>query len=311
MIDILHQKPLLGRQVDWAHPLAKGLVGCWLFNETSGNKVYDLSNNGGDGDITQFTWGDSGLTHDALNDQNIALPSAYTPLDGGVFTVISRVKVFSITADRGIFYTDVHAGSEPLLLWFDNAGVDHFGALVSTTSTTTASILGGIVPIADRWYSVCLTWDGSTIRLYIDGIEDTAGGFPASFAGVLQITDSQYHWGNDNGLTRDLLGVIEYGMIYNRGFTAKEALLAHREPYVMFQQNRAKLFSVTGGIAVFASISDGLGISDTIVTKTGYIRSAADSVGISDVLTRIATYIRSLASNLATTDTINTARNLK
>ena len=69
-------------------------------------------------------------------------------------------------------------------------------------------------------------------------------------------------------------------------------------------------FSV-GGAAVFASISDGLGISDTIATKTGYIRSAIDSVGISDVLARIATYIRSLAVNLATTDTINTARNLK
>ena len=66
-----------------------------------------------------------------------------------------------------------------------------------------------------------------------------------------------------------------------------------------------------GGAAIFASISDGLGISDTITTKTSYIRSVADSVGISDVLTRIATYIRSLASNLATTDTINTARNLK
>ena len=69
--------------------------------------------------------------------------------------------------------------------------------------------------------------------------------------------------------------------------------------------------TIAGGIAVFASISDGLGISDTIATKTGYIRSAVDSVGISDVLTRIATYIRSLASNLATTDTINTASNLK
>ena len=65
------------------------------------------------------------------------------------------------------------------------------------------------------------------------------------------------------------------------------------------------------GAALFASISDSLGISDTVVTKTGYIRSAVDSVGISDVLTRIATYIRNLAVNLATTDTINTARSLK
>ena len=68
---------------------------------------------------------------------------------------------------------------------------------------------------------------------------------------------------------------------------------------------------VSGGAAIFASISDGLGINDTIATKTGHARSISDGLGISDTLTRIGTYIRSLASNLATTDTINTARNLK
>ena len=86
-------------------------------------------------------------------------------------------------------------------------------------------------------------------------------------------------------------------------------VIAH--PSIIFPANVRVGVPVVGGITVFASISDGLGISDTVVTKTSYIRSVADNVGISDVLIRIATYIRSLSSNLVTTDTINTASNLK
>ncbi len=35
-------KPPLGSIIDWSHPLADGLVGCWLFNEGSGKVILDL-----------------------------------------------------------------------------------------------------------------------------------------------------------------------------------------------------------------------------------------------------------------------------
>jgi hypothetical protein len=38
-------KPVLGSTIDFNHPLSQGLVGCWLFNEQAGNKIYDLANN--------------------------------------------------------------------------------------------------------------------------------------------------------------------------------------------------------------------------------------------------------------------------
>ena len=45
-------KPPLGARLIPGHPLANGLVGCWLMNEGSGNKVYDLSGNGNSGTLT-------------------------------------------------------------------------------------------------------------------------------------------------------------------------------------------------------------------------------------------------------------------
>src|SRR3990172_6713988 len=37
-------KPTLGSQINWGHPLAQGLVGCWLMNEGCGGKSYNLVN---------------------------------------------------------------------------------------------------------------------------------------------------------------------------------------------------------------------------------------------------------------------------
>jgi hypothetical protein len=48
-------KPPLGAKINFAHPLAKGIVGCWLLNEGMGDKVYDLSGNGNTGTLANFS----------------------------------------------------------------------------------------------------------------------------------------------------------------------------------------------------------------------------------------------------------------
>ena len=36
------EKPPPGAQIDWGHPLARGLVGCWLFHEGAGSSLANL-----------------------------------------------------------------------------------------------------------------------------------------------------------------------------------------------------------------------------------------------------------------------------
>ena len=38
-------KPPVGSQINWGHPLAQGLVGCWLMNEGGGKRLQDLYSN--------------------------------------------------------------------------------------------------------------------------------------------------------------------------------------------------------------------------------------------------------------------------
>jgi hypothetical protein len=37
------QKPPIGATIDWSHPLAQGLVGCWMFNEGGGIPINIVS----------------------------------------------------------------------------------------------------------------------------------------------------------------------------------------------------------------------------------------------------------------------------
>ena len=47
-------KPPLVTLLRQGHPLSKGLVGCWLFNERGGDSVYDASGQGNTGTLTDM-----------------------------------------------------------------------------------------------------------------------------------------------------------------------------------------------------------------------------------------------------------------
>ncbi len=312
MIDLLHQKPLLGRQINWAHPLAKRLVGCWVINEGSGNKVYDIASHkydldfnnspiwvpGKDGAAIDFTAGSSQyleINVGILQAYPITMACWFRANDITTDYVLMGLVDQSETSVRFLMMANGTAGGDPI-----RAFADAGRQALTTTGYS-----------ANTWHHACVIYENVNDRsAYIDG---GSKGTESSADSVTTANLDRFSICRAGDLTPSSYfdGQIDIPMVWNRILSDDEVEWLHREPYSMFQQNRARLFSVTGGIAVFASISDGLGISDTITTTTGHARSIVDSVGISDVLTRIATYIRSLAVNLATTDTINTARNLK
>ena len=75
-------KPRIGLRLNHSHPLANNLVGCWLMNEGSGNKAYDLSGNENDGTIINALWGGGALNFDGTGDYvdipNVILTTNYT-----------------------------------------------------------------------------------------------------------------------------------------------------------------------------------------------------------------------------------------
>ncbi len=80
-------KPPLGSIIDWSHPLADGLVGCWLFNEGTGNIATNLAKYELPGNlINSPLWGDNGVHTDGARNYIRILDNGFYSKDE--FTVI-------------------------------------------------------------------------------------------------------------------------------------------------------------------------------------------------------------------------------
>ena len=88
-------KPPLGSIIDHEHPLSRGLVMALLMNEGSGNRIYDLTNNGNDGVLTNGPLWKPGRNGAAIefdgNNDRIECGSN-TSLLSGAFSISARMR---------------------------------------------------------------------------------------------------------------------------------------------------------------------------------------------------------------------------
>jgi hypothetical protein len=189
--------------------------------EGTGTTAFDRTSNSYDGTLnSDVGWSGDKLSFDGSH-SGVSIMSA-KPLDGGTaFTIMMRANADDISSDRGLFYTANHAGSDPLLFWMDNAATDKIGAIVTTSAGTTGAKYSGTALSASTDYHVALTWDGSTVRLYVNGTEDTTGTLPASIGGTLKASGaSSYRIGQSSSVDKSFDGTIDRISILDAALSA-------------------------------------------------------------------------------------------
>lgn len=226
------------------HWASKGLVGCWLMNEGSGNKVYDLSGNGNHGtNVNTPSWspGKYGIAPLMSGDEVNHYDTNFDSSPYSELTVISFVRIDSIA--YGYEYVADHSDGTAgfgLRRWEDGieffcyVGGDH-GTVLSNRSFTA----GEYVHIA----AVHLTSN----TLYLDGTYDNS---TASSLGIDDSTDTMRIGAQFDG-SEEWDGLIEYLFIYNRALSASEIAQLYREPFCMFDRDDIALWSpaTQGGVA--------------------------------------------------------------
>jgi len=240
-------KPPMGTQIDWSHPLARGLVGCWLMNEGAGNVVYDQSGNGKTGTITAATWM-AGLEGAALNldgTGDYILVGSYIPAITATsdFTIHCKVK---ITARNG----------SQFILSQVRASGDRFGVYVNDSASCTISIeyyegsaygryVTGTLSYG-TWYDVCLiNYADKTKAIFIDGVLNSGTG--ASGISPGSSGTNQFVFGASASAGASFLnGQFSYGSIYNRALSASEIAQLYREPFAMLAQETPEFFVSAG-----------------------------------------------------------------
>jgi chitodextrinase len=196
-----------------------GLVAAYSFNEGTGTSVADASGSGNTGTINGgATWVVAGkygtaLSFDGTNDvvvinnsSSLALTTRMT-LEAWVFPTAAQSGWRTIMQKETDAYFLHASGNGPLQ---PTAGGTFNGAVDYFASPSALAV--------NTWSHVALTWDGSIMRLYVNGVE------VANHArtGTLQSTTAPLRIGGNSPYGEFFLGRIDEVRIYNRALSAAE-----------------------------------------------------------------------------------------
>ncbi len=289
MIDLLHQKPLLGQRLNRAHPLAKGLLACWLFNEGSGNRVYDYSGNGYNLTLTSMPWV---ATQKGTGIDGDADEGDLAELDRDLFLTPTMSMFLIVDAD-----TVAPGGTAETGFWRTGAlsSQNHFFALERDSGRPMIRWAGTniLIGAADPAYPLGIStsfWQVSS-----------ADRFEIWYNGVLEFSDSHAKVTNTSEFIRNIWHIYFTGndawmdgraitfYFYNRWFSPAEITWITREPYAMFQQNRVRWFSIpVGGVThqLVGSLSGLSALSGDINAKRAVVGTISSAAVLSASLQR-------------------------
>jgi hypothetical protein len=245
------QKPLLGSLINLAHPLAKGMVGGWLMNEGSGDKVWDCSGNGRHGKATNVIWTPSpeGIV---TKYGGAYIVTDYVPL-GRKGTIVIRLQLvtyhlFDNVVGNGNFNTDRNGVNLSL-------DVGTLYRLWVCSASGQQSVFSSAVD--NLWHTYVFTWDGAFIRIYKDG---ALNGGPTAQTIIPISTVYKFTIGAATDFAYALVtpNVISHVFVYDRPFSAKDAAFITHSPYAMFEREPYWMRYVAGAGELSISVSENI-----------------------------------------------------
>ncbi len=226
---------LLAPHFTYALPaVTDGLVACWTFNEGSGVKVVDSSSSGNNGTIFQAAYtGDdippqvpSGYSLKFNNTQGgnaysyVLIPDSPSLRPNSSLTLAAWVKTGVVQSRPSAIIGKQYGAPlyDSYCLWYEWGNLNFY-----LRTATTSKYISTAQPPTNVWHYVVGTYDGSFMRLYVDGAEKANGTFTGSLAydsNPLSIgADSDRA---DHTLEQGWDGFIDEVLIYNRALSPAE-----------------------------------------------------------------------------------------
>src|SRR5258705_7733629 len=245
-----------------------GLVAAYAFNEGSGTTVADVSGNNNNGTISAATWTSAGKFGSALmfngTSAQVTVPNATSlqlttgmTLEAWVFPTGSLAS-WRAVLDKNVDGYYLMASSDP-----NNrpaVGGTWTGGNQNTAAPTALAL--------NAWTHLAATFDGATVRLYVNGVQVASQAQTAPLAtttGTLQI-------GGDSYPNEFFAGAIDEVRIYNRALTQAEIQSDMATPV----GGTPPPPDTTAPSVVLTSPTAGSTVSSTITVSA----NASDNVGV-------------------------------
>jgi len=216
-----------------------GLVGWWKLDETSGLTATDSSSKGNDGTLTnmagdEWTGGIIGgaLQFDGINDYVDCGNDGSLQITGTEISLAAWVK-WDSADDWSTIAMKTSSGN-----WTDG-----YGLYAHSDNTVNFYVNEWDVNVASKaftadgqWHHVAGTYDGSNVRVWVDGVEGT----PDSYTGSITNANHPFEIGRGYSDSYNFDGTLDDVRIYNRALSASEiASLANILKYQGFTEAKA------------------------------------------------------------------------
>jgi hypothetical protein len=196
---------------------APGLVAAYGFNEGSGTVVNDASGNGNNGTINGATWTTSGKYGNALNFNGTNALVTINNAASLQLTTGMTLEAWVYPTVSGPWWGDViYKGNDNYYLegTSDNSGFPAMGA----TLPGTPPLYGTGVLALNTWAHLAATYDGATMRLYVNGVQVAS----RAQTGTIVTSTNPLQIGGDSIYGQYFTGRIDEVRIYNRALSAAQ-----------------------------------------------------------------------------------------
>ena len=195
-----------------------GLVAAYSFNEGAGTTVADLSGNGNTGTVSGTTWTTAGKYGGALSFNGtsalVTIPDAASLRLTSAMTLEAWVNPSAVTsAWRDVIYKA--NDNYYLEATSSNASRPSVGG---TFAGSGANIYGTAALTASTWAHLAATYDGATLRLYVNGTQVSS----VARTGALATSTNPLQIGGDSLYGQFFQGLIDEIRVYNVALTAAQ-----------------------------------------------------------------------------------------
>lgn len=214
------------------------LVGYWNFDEGSGNIANDLTENNNNGIITSASWVNGKYGNALLFNNGLVNISDSDRLDVSQVTIEVWVRLEDLGYDKEIVQKN---GAYGIKLGrsgdFNNRFVGYIWGLPSTQQPISSIISPG------NWYHVVFTSDGSTHKLYLNGVLENS----TNFVNSIPSSNGNLGIGGDPSGKNYVNATIDEVRIYKRVLSNEEIIIANNSSPVTilkFPETEISIISV-------------------------------------------------------------------
>jgi hypothetical protein len=195
--------------------LDQGLVAYWPFDEGEGDIIFDETNNGNDTVLYGPEWAEGkrgfALRFDGVDD-TVAIAHSASLMPTDAITLAAWVKIEGPAQEHyGIIGKGGYRSGYRLLIHGTNKKV-----VFQLTGEKGYSVWSSTAIPDDQWHFIVATYDGSKMKLYIDGIKDPS---EKERPGPLDVNTSSVLIGKPQYAFN---GLIDEVRIYSRALSEEE-----------------------------------------------------------------------------------------